>query len=145
MNGLRTAEINMVMLSGRLVRDPEKVGVDKGFKLCKFSIAVNRRYKAANGEWKDDTSFINISVWGDAAARLMERLKKGYAVVVEGRLKSSSWEDKENKKHTGIEVVANRVQVLTKAEGAQSAAEPENAPAEAVETGTPTGDEEIPF
>lgn len=148
MNSLRTAEINMVMLSGRLVRDPEKVVTTKNQQLCKFAIAVNRRYKAANNEWKDDTSYINISVWGDAAARLMEKLKKGYAVVVDGRLRSSSWEDKENKKRTGIEVVASRVQVLTKPEGAASAGDQRNVAAEAEvvdSEAAAVADEEIPF
>lgn len=150
MSGIKVAEINMVMLSGRLTRDPE-LKEAKGYKICKFSIAVNKRYKSKpSGEWKDDTSYINISVWGAAATRLAEKLKKGYAVVVDGSLKSHSWENAEKKKQSSIEVVASGVQVLTKAEGAASAGDQGNgaADAEVGESGAGAGaggDEEIPF
>ena len=138
MNVLRAPEINMVVLAGRLTRDPERSDSEK-YKLCKFGIAVNRRFKAKSGEWQDDTSFFNVIVWGDASERLVARLKKGYSVIVEGKLKSNSWE-KEGKKFTSIDVVANRVQVLTKADaaaggGTQSGSE------EAIDT----DNEEVPF
>lgn len=141
MNILRAAEINLVMLSGRLTRDPEISKSDK-YTNCKFGIAVNRRFKAKSGEWQDDTSFFNVIVWGDAAERLATRLKKGYAVVVEGKLKSNSWE-KDGKKFSSVDVVANRVQVITKAEGAvdgSTQTSNEEPAVDAAESG-----EEIPF
>ena len=147
---LRLPEQNSITLVGRLTRDPELRFTAKGAAVCRFDLAVNRRYKeAATGEWKDDTSFIPVVVWGDAANRCGERLKKGLPVHVEGRLQSRNWETKEGQKRTSIEVIARRVQFLSKVttddaevEGAETQEQPKapSAPAQA-----PVDDEEIPF
>ena len=84
--------------------------------MCRFSIAVNRRFKdPKSGEWKDDTSYVDVSVWREAAERCGKVLKKGSPVHVEGRLKSSSFEGKDGTKRTKLEVEARRVQILEKA------------------------------
>lgn len=140
---IRLPEQNNVTLVGRLTRDPETRFTGKGQSMCRFDIAVNRRYKDNAGSWQDDVSFIPVLVWGDSATRCGERLKKGFPVHVEGRLQSRQWETKEGQKRTSIEVVARRVQFLSRVvEGAETEAP------EAVEQTSPSSkesEEEIPF
>ena len=119
MSMLRLHQLNDVKLVGRLTRDPELRFTAKGQGICRFDLAVNRRYKdPTGGEWKDDTSFVPVVVWREAAQRCADRLKKGSPVYVEGRLKSRAWETKEGQKRTSLEVNALRVQFLAKVEGA---------------------------
>ncbi len=125
---LKLLQLNDVRMVGRLTRDPELRFTTSGTPICRFDLAVNRRYKdTKSGEWKDDTSFIPVVVWREAAQRCGDRLKKGSPAYVEGRLKSRSWETKEGQKRTGLEVEARAVQFLEKAEGGM---------------GAPTGDDE---
>jgi single-strand DNA-binding protein len=113
---IRLPEQNTVLLTGRLTRDAELKYTAGGVAVCNFSIAVNRRYKdPKSGEWKDDTSYVDIAVWRDAAERCGKILKKGSPVHVEGRLRSSSFEGKDGTKRTKLEVEARRVQILEKA------------------------------
>ncbi len=114
---LRLHQLNDVKLVGRLTRDPELRFTAKGQGVCRFDLAVNRRYKdPTTGEWKDDTSFVPVVVWREAAQRCADRLKKGSPVYVEGRLKSRNWETKEGQKRTSLEVNALRIQFLAKVE-----------------------------
>jgi len=143
---LRLPEQNSVTIVGRLTRDPEVRVTGKGQAVCNIDIAVNRRYKdASSGEWKDDTSFIPVVVWGESANRCGERLKKGLPVHVEGRLRSRNWETKEGQKRTTLEVVAKRVQFLSK-----PSTDASEGPVSGVQesAGTPQAEadeEEIPF
>lgn len=117
-NPLRLLQLNDVRLVGRLTRDPELRFTASGTPLCRFDLAVNRRYKdSKSGEWKDDPSFIPVVVWREAAQRCGDRLKKGSPAFVEGRLKSRSWEAKDGQKRSGLEVEARSVQFLEKSEG----------------------------
>lgn len=145
---LRLPEQNSVTLVGRLTRDPEVRFTQKGQAMCRFDIAVNRRYKDGTGNWTDDVSYIPVVVWGDAASRCGERLKKGLPVHVDGRLQSRSWETKEGQKRTSIEVIARRVQFLSRAAGAgEGAPEGEEEPGTQGSPAPVAGgdDEEIPF
>lgn len=119
MTVLRLHQLNDVKLVGRLTRDPELRFTAKGQPVCRFDLAVNRRYKDPSGEWKDDTSFIPVVVWREAAQRCSDRLTKGSPVYVEGRLKSRMWETKDGQKRTSLDVNAQRVQFLAKVEGTQ--------------------------
>ena len=106
------------MLVGTVTRDPELRYTPKGAPVCNFRIAVNERYKDASGQWKDaPPSFIPIVVWGPAAERCGERLKKGHHIHVEGKLKSRDWETREGQKRSTLEVVGFRVQFLSRLEG----------------------------
>ena len=138
---LRLPEQNNVTLVGRLTHEPELRYTAKGQAICRFSIAVNRRYKDTSGNWKDDASFIPVIVWGDAATRCGEKLKKGLPVHVEGRLQSRAWETKEGQKRNSLEVVARRVQFLSRV--TEDAAEVE-AP-DSSHGAEASKDEEIPF
>ncbi|MCX5783043.1 MAG: single-stranded DNA-binding protein [Elusimicrobia bacterium] len=112
---LRLPEQNQVFLVGRLTRDPDVRFTQKGQPMCRFSIAVNRRYKdSSSGEWTDDVTFVNVVVWGPAAERCKDKLKKGSPVHVEGRLSSYEYEDKATgQKRKSIEVVSRRLQFLS--------------------------------
>lgn len=113
MTNLRIPEQNHILLTGRLTHDADLRFTQKGQPVCTFDIAVNRRYKdATTGEWKDDTTFVPIIVWGQMAERCKEKLKKGSPVHVEGRLSNSEYTDKNGQKHKFLRVVARRIQFL---------------------------------
>ncbi|MDD2523917.1 MAG: single-stranded DNA-binding protein [Endomicrobiia bacterium] len=109
---------NSVILVGRLTRDPELKRTSTAKSVCRFDIAISRRFKdAATGEWKDsDPTYVPTIVWGDQAERCADKLKKGMPVHVEGRLQTSSWQAADGTKKSRLEVVASRVQFLVRIE-----------------------------
>lgn len=111
---IRLPEQNQVLLVGRLTRDPNVATTQKGQAVCRFDIAVNRRYMdASTNEWKDDTVFVPVVVWGAAAERCKDRVKKGTPVHVEGRLTSSEYTDKTTgQTRKSLQVTARRLQIL---------------------------------
>jgi single-strand DNA-binding protein len=117
---LRLLQMNDVRLVGRLTRDPEVRYTTKGQAVARLDLAVNRRFKDGTGEWRDDTTFVPITVWRDAAERCRDRLKKGSPIYVEGRLRSTNWETKDGQKRSGIEVEAYRLQFLAKMTGEET-------------------------
>jgi len=142
--GVRLPEINSILLSGRLTRDPEVFFTQSGIAKCSFSIAVNRRVKdSKTGEWKDDVFFMPIVVWREQAERAKEKLKKGSPVFVEGRLRGREYEDKTGQKKSVLEVEAIRVQFLALA----SSGEGKEAAAAKSESAAGPADqlEEVPF
>ncbi|NNE09679.1 MAG: single-stranded DNA-binding protein [Gemmatimonadetes bacterium] len=114
---VRLPTLNKVMLTGRLTRDPETRYTPSGAAVCNMGIAVNRRYRGSSGEWQEEVCYVNIVAWSKLAERLGETLKKGSAVMVEGRLQSRSWETKDGQKRNTIEVNALSVQSLDKRSG----------------------------
>jgi single-strand DNA-binding protein len=112
---IRLPDLNIVMLIGRLTRDPDLRRTSTGRAVCSFDIAVPRRIKdSVTNEWKDaDPAFVSIIVWGEQAERCGERLKKGLPVYVEGRCQTHNWEGKDGTKRSRLEVVASRVQILS--------------------------------
>lgn len=134
-SNLRLPQLNDVRLVGRLTRDPEVRYTAKGQAVARLDSAVNRRYKDGTGEWREDTTFVPITVWREAAERCRERLKKGSPVYVEGRLRSSNWETKDGQKRSGMEVEAYRLQFLAK----MSMEEGADAPAAEPSAGEPVG------
>jgi single-strand DNA-binding protein len=112
---LRLGSLNYIVITGRAVREPELKYTPKGNPICNFSIAVNRRYQdKETQEWKDDTSFFNIVALGRWAELSAERIKKGSALIVEGRLRSRSWTSQTGDKRKSVEIIVNRVQFLDK-------------------------------
>ncbi|MEO2068393.1 MAG: single-stranded DNA-binding protein [Desulfurobacteriaceae bacterium] len=106
------ASLNKVFLIGRLVADPELSHTQNGTPFTRFRIAVNRPYRDRSGNWQEDTVFIDIVVWGEAADRAVSRFNKGTRVLVEGRLQQRSWETESGEKRSKIEVRAERVVAL---------------------------------
>jgi len=105
------ANFNRVILAGNLTRDPELRYTPNGKAVASFGLAVNNRYKAGD-EWKDDTCFVDVTVWGKQAENCAEYLSKGRNVLVEGRLQYRTWETEEGQKRSKLEVVALNVQFL---------------------------------
>jgi len=106
------ASLNKVFLMGNLTRDPELRYVPSGTAVANFTVAVNRAYKDAAGDKKEEVSFIRVVIWGKMAEVCGEYLAKGRPVLVEGRLRSRSWEAQDGQKRSTIEVVATSVQFL---------------------------------
>ncbi len=111
---IKLPEQNLVLLVGRLTRDPNVAFTQKGQAVCRCDIAVNRRYlDATTNEWKDDTVFVPVVVWGAAADRCKDRVKKGTPIQVEGRLTSSEYTDKTTgQTRRSLQVTARRIQIL---------------------------------
>lgn len=105
------ASLNKVLLIGRLTRDPEKRSTPSGMAVAELGLAVNRRYKANNGEDREEVCYVNVTVWGKQAETCGEYLRKGSPIFVEGRLKLDEWE-KDGQKRSKLGVVAERVQFL---------------------------------
>jgi single-strand DNA-binding protein len=143
MADLKVPNINSVILSGRLTQDPELRYTPSGRAVAKLRLAVSRSYKSQSGEWVEDTLYIDVSAWGDLGERCSQRLYKGSPAVVEGRLRSRSWETEAGQKRTAIEVVAMRVQFLEKF-GAREEGASTTTPAPAPDEGSPD-DEDLPF
>ena len=117
--------------------------------MVSLSVAVNRRFQdPASGEWKDDTTFVAVTVWGPAAERCKEKMKKGSPVLVEGRLTASEYTDKTGAKRKEMKVTARRVQLMAYGEQggeAGPAAAAEEPAADAELKGDASGIEEVPF
>lgn len=119
---LRLPELNLILISGRLTRDPDNRMTQKGQAVCSFDVAVNRRYlDNASGEWKDEVAYVPVTLFGNDAERYKERLKKGTPVVVEGRITMNEFTDKSGQARKVLRVSGRRVQVLQWGEGAAAA------------------------
>lgn len=103
--------MNKVILIGNLTRDAEVFETKAGKSACKFSIAVQRDFKDADGNFPTD--FFNGVLWGDHAAKMAGYMTKGKKIAVEGRVKNRTYEDKDGQKRTVTEIFADHVELLT--------------------------------
>ena len=115
------ANLNKVLLIGRLTRDPELRYIPSGAAVAEFGLAVNRYYNTPGGERKEDTCFLEVSAWGKLGETVQNYLRKGRQVFVEGHLNYSEWQNQEGQKRSRIRVVADNIQFL---DGARSDAAP---------------------
>jgi single-strand DNA-binding protein len=137
--------LNQVTLMGNLTRDPELRQTPTGQNVTSFSLALNRSYKDASGEWQEVTDYIDIVCWGPLAERVAQYMSKGRRCLVQGRLQSRSWEQ-DGQKRSKVEVLANDVTFLDSRGGGDSenagndggpAASGSDAPAESSDSGKP--------
>jgi single-strand DNA-binding protein len=96
---------------GNLTRDPELRATPNGQQVCSFSLALNRSYKGADGNWQEATDYIDVVAWGPLGERVAQYLSKGRPCLVNGRLQSRSW-DQDGQKRSKVEVVAQDVTFL---------------------------------
>lgn len=89
---------NQIFVAGRLVRDPDLTVTPSGLSMCKLGIASGRRYQK-DGEWQEETSFFDVTLWRDLADNVADSLHKGDAVLVAGRMKQREYE-KDGQKRT---------------------------------------------
>ncbi len=107
------ASFNKVILVGNLTRDPELRYTPKGTAIARLGLAVNRRYKDASGQTQEETTFIDADAWSQQAETIAQYMRKGGSMLVEGRLKQDSWEDKQTgQKRTVLRVVVENFQFL---------------------------------
>jgi len=106
--------VNKVILIGNLGKDPEVKYTPSGTAVAKFSLATNERFKDKAGEWQDRTEWHNIVAWQRLAEIIGEYVKKGSKIYIEGRLQTSSWDDKESgQKKYKTEVIASDLVLLS--------------------------------
>ena len=110
--------LNKAILIGNLTRDPELRSLPSGVKVCSFSIATNRVWKDKNGARQESADYHNVVVFGRQAETVAQYMKKGSSILVEGRMQTRSWEDKNSgEKKYRTEVVADRTQFGPKSMG----------------------------
>lgn len=97
-----------VTIVGNLTRDPELRFTNTGRGVATLGVAVNRRYQV-NGEWQDQTSYFNVTVWGTLGENVAASLQKGARVLVSGRLEQREYTNREGEKRTVVEIVADEV------------------------------------
>ena len=105
------ASYNRVILMGNLTRDVQLRYTPSGTPVTEIGLAVNDRRKGQNGEWIDETTFVDVTFWGRTAEVAAEYLSKGSPVFIEGRLKLDTWE-KDGQKNYKLRVVCDRMQLL---------------------------------
>ena len=110
----RMASVNKVILIGNCTRDPEVRYTPKGTAVTDLGLAMNRYYSADNGEKREETTFVDVTLWGRTAEIAGEYLKKGNPVYIEGRLQLDSWDDKNTgQKRSKLKVVGDNIQLLS--------------------------------
>jgi single-strand DNA-binding protein len=109
--------INSVVVTGNLTRDPELRSLPSGNSVCKLRIAVNSRRKDQSGEWVDKPNYFDVTVWGAQGENCATYLSKGRPVAIQGRLEWREWETQEGGKRQAVEIIADSVQFLGSRDG----------------------------
>ena len=110
--------MNKVFLIGNLTRDPELSETNSGVPVCRFAIAVNRRFSAGDAERQTD--FFNVTAWRGLADNVAKFCKKGNKVAVAGSIQIRNYEDNAGQKRTFVDIIADDVEFLTPKGGASS-------------------------
>ena len=147
------ANYNKVILAGNLTRDPELRYTPKGTAIAKIGLAINRSWKTETGETREEVTFVDIDAFGKQAELIGQYFKKGKPILMEGRLKLDTWDDKQtNQKVSKLRVVMEGFQFIDSnrpAEGAPGPAprpKPAVAPPEtAVDSEPPPVEDDVPF
>lgn len=122
------ASYNRVVLIGNLTRAPELRSLQNGSSVADVGLAVNERRRSQNGEWTEETSFFDITVWERNAEILRDYTRKGSTILIEGRLKQEFWEQ-DGQKRSKIKVVAERIVLLSSNANGQQRNDADNSPA----------------
>jgi single-strand DNA-binding protein len=109
---MAATNINRVVLTGNLTRDPELRNTPSGTAVCSLRLAVNTSRKDASGQWVDKPNYFDITVWGRQGENVAQYLSKGRPVAVDGRLEWREFTDKEGNNRQAVEIVADSVQFL---------------------------------
>ena len=109
---MAASNINRVVLTGNLTRDPELRNTPSCMAVCSLRIAVNTRRKGASGDWEDKPNYFDVTVWGAQGENCARYLSKGRPVAIDGRLEWREWETQDGNKRQAVDVVADTVQFL---------------------------------
>ena len=146
------ANLNKVMLIGNLTRDPELRYTPKGTAVADIGLAVNRVWSNDQGQRQEETTFIDVTLWGRQAELAQQYLTKGRGAYVEGRLQMDTWEDKETgKKRSKLKVIGENLQFLPDGKGGSAGGPPPQAQSSGPSSGASASpdedyqDDDIPF
>jgi single-strand DNA-binding protein len=152
---MAATNINRVVMTGNLTRDPELRTTPSGTSVCSLRVACNTRRKDASGEWVDKPNYFDVTVWGAQGENCATYLQKGRPVAVDGRLEWREWEDKEGNKRQAVDIIADSVQFLGSPAGdgsgnggrftPQSDVPADTADFKAAPVGAGQSDDDIPF
>ena len=109
---MAASNINRVILTGNLTRDPELRSLQSGTSVCSLRIATNSRRRDASGEWVDKPNYFSVTVWGAQGENCARFLAKGRPVAIDGRLDWREWQGQDGQKREAVEIVAESVQFL---------------------------------
>ena len=148
------ASFNKVILMGNLTRDPELRYTPKGTAVASIGLAVNRVWRTETGENREETTFVDCDAFGRTAETLCQYLKKGRPVLVEGRLRLHSWEDKQtNQKQSRLRVDIENFRFVDSGGSREGAARPQPSPSPSTSAGAGAdqesesmpSDDDVPF
>ena len=151
---MAATNINRVVLTGNLTRDPELRSTPGGMSVCSLRIASNTRRKDnSTGEWVDKPNYFSVTVWGAQGENCARFLAKGRPVCIDGRLEWREWQDKEGNKRQSVDIIADSVQFLGSREGGenggrftpQSDVPADTGDFESAPVGAGGSDDDIPF
>ena len=114
---MAATNINRVVMTGNLTRDPELRSTNSGTPVCGLRIACNTRRKDGSGNWVDKPNYFDVTVWGAQGENASKYLSKGRPVAIDGRLEWREFTDKEGNNRQAVEIVADSVQFLGSREG----------------------------
>ena len=152
---MAATNINRVVMTGNLTRDPELRSTGTGTSVCGLRIACNTRRKDSSGNWTDKPNYFDVTVWGAQGENCAQYLSKGRPVAVDGRLEWREWQDKEGNKRQAVDIIADSVQFLGSPSGdgngnggrftPQSDVPADTADFKAAPVGAGQSDDDIPF
>jgi single-strand DNA-binding protein len=150
---MAATNINRIVLTGNLTRDPELRNTPSGTSVCSLRLACNTRRRDASGEWVDKPNYFDVTVWGAQGENCAQYLQKGRPVAVDGRMEWREWEDKEGNKRQSVDIIADSVQFLGSRDGGenggrftpQSDVPADTADFQSAPSGGAAGDDDIPF
>jgi single-strand DNA-binding protein len=117
------SSLNRIQIVGNLGRDPEMKYLANGDPVTNFTVAVNHSYKPkGSDEWKEETEWFDVSLFGPAAERATAELAKGSKLYVEGQMRSRSWQTDDGGRQTRWSIRCDRYVPFTKANGEAKAA-----------------------
>lgn len=108
---MAATNINRVVMTGNLTRDPELRSLPSGMSVCNLRIACNTRRKGSSGEWEDKPNYFDVTVWGAQGENCSRYLSKGRPVAIDGRLEWREYE-KDGQKRQAVDIIADSVQFL---------------------------------
>jgi single-strand DNA-binding protein len=152
---MAATNINRVVLTGNLTRDPELRALPSGTSVCSLRVACNTRRKDASGQWVDKPNYFDVTVWGAQGENCAQYLSKGRPVAIDGRLEWREWEAKDGSgKRQSVDIIADSVQFLGSRDGGeengsrftpQSDVPADTADFQSAPAGGGSTDDDIPF
>lgn len=136
---------NKVIIGGNLTRDPELKYTPQGTAIARVGLAINSKYTTKDGTKKEETTFVDVDAFGKTAENAAKYLKKGSSILVEGRLKLDTWDDKTTgQKRSKLGVLADSIQFTSSPKQAAQT-EPAHKPASAIPADVMPPEDDVPF